>query len=230
MSRTPQTGNEQQSIGIRHRAIHEMPFAVFDFETTGMLPDYDRVVEVSVVRYEPGTSTPRLVLDTLIHPQQPVSATEIHGITSRMVKGAPTFKDVWPAIQEAMSGCVIAAYNASFDMRFLGAEISRLGLEAKMPYVCLMNMRSLIGRERCKLSEACREAGVRIEHAHRAAGDAMASAKLLPGYFKSMGHCNIVTFDDLCGAGKHVYMKSFVHSPLPRRTGSSCNLCPRESV
>lgn len=230
MSRTAQTGNEQQSLGIRHRAIHEMPFAVFDFETTGRLASYDRVVEVSVVRYEPGERVPRLVLDTLIHPQQPVSATEIHGITNRMVKGAPAFKDVWPAIQEAMSGCVVAAYNASFDMQFLAAETMRFGVEAKMPYVCLMNMRSLIGRERCKLIEACRAEGVRLEHAHRAAGDAMASAKLLPGYIKSMGHCNIVTFDDLCGAGKHVYMKSFVHSPLPRRSGCSCTLCPRESV
>ena len=40
--------------GILDRAVNEMPIAVIDFETTGLNPGSDRVVEACVVRIEPG--------------------------------------------------------------------------------------------------------------------------------------------------------------------------------
>ena len=42
------------SCGILDELVHRTPVAVVDFETTGLTAGPDRVIEVSVVRIEPG--------------------------------------------------------------------------------------------------------------------------------------------------------------------------------
>lgn len=53
--------------GISSSKVNEVPIAIVDLETTGLHPSGDRIVEIAIVRVEPG-GTPRLVLDTLINP------------------------------------------------------------------------------------------------------------------------------------------------------------------
>jgi DNA polymerase-3 subunit epsilon len=60
--------------GLLDREIAATPIAVVDFETTGLYAGEDRVVEVAVVRIEPG-GRPEVVLDTLVHPRRRVGAT-----------------------------------------------------------------------------------------------------------------------------------------------------------
>ena len=50
--------------GALDSRIDETPIAIIDFETTCLTPRYDRVLEISVVRKDPGQA-PRLVFDTL---------------------------------------------------------------------------------------------------------------------------------------------------------------------
>lgn len=42
------------SAGITQNRLDQTPIAILDFETTGLTPGHDRVVEASVVRMEPG--------------------------------------------------------------------------------------------------------------------------------------------------------------------------------
>jgi DNA polymerase-3 subunit epsilon len=42
------------SKGIFDSRIDGSPIAIIDFETTGLTPGVDRVVEVSVIKIEPG--------------------------------------------------------------------------------------------------------------------------------------------------------------------------------
>ena len=101
--------------GLLDHAILQTPIAVLDFETTGMRTGWDRVVEVSVVRLDPGQPM-NLVLDSLIQPDRRVTATEIHGITDRDVADAPRFADIAGNLLEAISGCILAAYNVAFEV------------------------------------------------------------------------------------------------------------------
>jgi len=55
-----------RSRGIHDRPAAQTPIAVFDFETTGLNPGDDRVIEVPVIRIDTGRP-PRLVLDTLVN-------------------------------------------------------------------------------------------------------------------------------------------------------------------
>jgi len=177
--------------------VSNAALAVVDIETTGLHPGADRVVEISVVRIEPGAA-PILALDTLVNPSRRVAATEIHGITDADVSDAPTFDDIAGDVAQALSGAVVAGYNVYFDVRFLEDEFKRVRLRQTPPHVCLMYLRPMLGLgSRCCLADACKAHGIRHEDAHTAAFDAMAGAGLWRLYASAMAEKGIETFGDL---------------------------------
>src|SRR5919106_4110993 len=147
-------------IGILNQSIAETPIAIVDTETTGLYPGGDRVIEIAVVRADPGQE-PKVWLDTLINPRRPVAATEIHGISDEDVADAPTFEDVAPAVVDALCGSVFASYNVYFDARFIREELRRVGMRAFPPHLCLMYLRPMLGLGRkCSLRDACADSAV----------------------------------------------------------------------
>lgn len=202
--------------GIWDRSIGDMPVAVLDFETTGMWAGPDRVVEVAIVRVDPG-QTPRLVIDTLVHPDRPVGATYVHGITDADVADAPRFRDIAGHILDAIEGCAVAAYNVGFDIPFLRAELQRIGVRLLPPQLCLMYLRPLLGLGRvCKLGEACRRHGVRLERAHAASDDTLAAAQLWVKYRHAMAERHLRTFRDLANLRSYKFVQSFGYDlPTP---------------
>lgn len=200
--------------GILDRSVLETPIAILDFETTGLTAGRDRVIEVSVARMEPGTR-PTLVFDTLINPQRRVSATEIHGIRDEDVADAPEFEAVANDLIEALSGCVVAAYNVYFDMRFLDYELSRAGADDSPPHMCLMYLRPMLDLgSRCSLSEACNIHDVEHKPTHMAADDVLASARLMELYLDKMKQMGIRTFRELARLKNYKFLKSFNRDPL----------------
>ncbi len=200
--------------GITNRAIAETPIAVFDLETTGLTPGLDRVIEVSVVRKDPGADA-RLVLDTLVNPQRAVAATEIHGITDEDVADAPRFDEVAGELVRAFSGCVVAAYNVYFDIRFLDYELRRVGVDNSPPHFCLMYLRPMLGLgKRCALDKACVAHGIVHDGAHVASTDAHSAMRLMEAYLDEMRERKIATFDDLARLKYYRFVDSFRRDPL----------------
>ncbi len=212
--------------GIADHPVTDTPIAVFDFETTGLNPSYDRVIEVSVIRLDPGRP-PRLVLDTLVNPHRRVSATEIHGITDADVADAPEFADIADDLLAAISGCVLTAYNVYFDMRFLTAELDRVGVRSDSPHFCLMYLRPMLGLgSRCSLEDACRAHGISYSSLHIAAADALAGATLLQDvYFEALRLQQIETFAHLARLKSYKFVNSF-DLPLQQRHTSVCGAPP----
>lgn len=200
--------------GILDVCVDECPVAVVDIETTGLHPHADRVVEISVVRWEPDRE-PELVLDTLVDPERTVAATEIHGITDDDVVGAPTFTQLAGSVADALAGAVLAAYNVYFDVRFLAAEFKRSRFTYLPPHLCLMYMRPMLdlGRK-CSLGEACRELGIEHKDLHAAALDATAGAHLWALYQQTMQDLGIRTFEDLRNRKRYKFGESFEIDPL----------------
>lgn len=202
------------SLAIIDRPIHDTPFAILDFETTGLTPGMDRVVEVSVVRMEPGRS-PELVFDTLINPERPVAATEIHGITDDDVADAPAFAAISGELVKSLSGCVIGAYNVYFDMRFLTYELGQVGVRPLVPHLCLMYLRPLLGLgERCRLGPACVCYGIPNPSEHMSSSDALASAALMQVYLDEMKRIGVRSFRDLAKRRRYKFVESFSHAPI----------------
>lgn len=211
--------------------LDEASIAVVDLETTGLVPGGDRIVEISIVRVEPNGEI-RLVLDTLVNPQRPVSGTEIHGIHDEDVAGAPTFADIAGDVARALHGSVFAAYNVYFDARFIQHELSRLGLLRLPPQLCLMYLRPMLQLGvRCSLRDACRAHGVDYTQTHQASSDALAAARLWRICLASSRQVGISTFADLARTKSYKFVDSWSEAlfapPLGADLRAGARLKPR---
>lgn len=104
------------------KLLHEVQlstYIAFDFETTGLDPDKNRIIEIAAIRFEDGKPGDKFV--TLINPQQEISKfiTEITGISNSMVKDSPVEGDIVDEFHTFLGDYPLVAHNISFDIAFL---------------------------------------------------------------------------------------------------------------
>lgn len=162
---------------------HDGPYAVIDFETTGLSPRAgDRVVEVAVARVNrDGRIEDEYA--TLVNPGRDTGAVFIHGISNDAVRRAPTFADILPELMARLDGAVVVAHNATFEEAFLNAELRRAGvrLGAPMPALCTLWLsQRTMPTPNHRLGTLCRYTGIPLVDAHAALGDVRATSALLP--------------------------------------------------
>ena len=108
--------------------VLQRPLACFDLETTGVDVERDRIVQIAVIRVEPGGE--RATFKSLVDPERPIppEATRIHGITDADVRGEPTFSQIRGEVETYLAGADLAGFNSiSFDVPLLQAELHRAG-------------------------------------------------------------------------------------------------------
>jgi DNA polymerase-3 subunit epsilon len=112
---------------------------VIDFETTGLSPDYgDRTIEVGAVLVSGNLILERF--QSLMNPEVRISGfiEEYTGITNRMLSTAPSVRDVMHKLKSFLSRHHLVAHNASFDSRFLDAEMHRINHKRHNEFACSM--------------------------------------------------------------------------------------------
>jgi DNA polymerase-3 subunit epsilon len=73
---------------------------------------------------------------------------QLTGISDDMVRDAPSFASLAPALFERLDGKLFVAHNASFDRGFLRAEFERAGLAFNPDVLCTVKLsRALFPRE-----------------------------------------------------------------------------------
>ena len=79
---------------------------------------------------------------SLVDPQQPIPSfiQQLTGITNAMVRGAPTFDAIAPALYERLNGKLFVAHNASFDRGFLRGEFRRAGFAFDPDVLCTVRL------------------------------------------------------------------------------------------
>ncbi|MDS0847830.1 exonuclease domain-containing protein [Burkholderia cenocepacia] len=151
----------------------EQPLVFVDLETTGgSLADH-RITEIGVVEIGPlGVST----WTSLVNPGQaiPPFIRQLTGISDAMVRDAPTFASLAPALFERLDGKLFVAHNASFDRGFLRAEFERAGVAFNPDVLCTVRLsRALFPREsRHGLDALIERHGLVPAARHRALADA----------------------------------------------------------
>ncbi|HED30982.1 MAG TPA: 3'-5' exonuclease [Prosthecochloris aestuarii] len=155
---------------------------VLDFETTGLSPQYgDRAIEIGAVRIENGKIVDRF--QKLMNPGFRVSRfiEEYTGITNEMLRGQPRCEEVMAEFAGFIEGHHYVAHNASFDRRFLEAELKR----AKRTYTgdcccsLLVSRRVYQDAPNHRLQTLVSHAGIRQSGSfHRALADAEMTASL----------------------------------------------------
>lgn len=104
----------------------------FDLETTGVSIQQDKIVQIAVIKINPGNNKKGFERKSyLIDPAIPIppGATEVHGITDEMVQGKPKFVNIAKSLKEYLNGCDLGGYNSdAFDIPMLIQEFHRCGI------------------------------------------------------------------------------------------------------
>ena len=112
---------------------------VLDFETTGLYPNQgDRAIEIGAVRINQGAVVERF--QQLMNPGQRINSfiESYTGISNKMLQSAPPCEEVMEQFVEFIGGDNIVAHNASFDQRFLDAELQRINAGYQGLFACSM--------------------------------------------------------------------------------------------
>lgn len=153
-------------------------FYVLDTETTGV-GKRDQIIQIGIVD-KSGTT----VMDTLIKPTVPIhpGASEVNGITTDLVKDAPTFDEVYIELSGLLAGTPIIAYNMPFDWRMVQQTASayKLPLPRTGKQHCAMREYAIYrGTRWQKLTRAVAYEQLTVENAHTALGDVLMTLALI---------------------------------------------------
>lgn len=112
---------------------------ILDFETTGLSPNQgDRAIEIGAVRIQDG-----IVVDTfqeLMNPGFRVSGfiAGYTGISNAMLANAAPCEEVMARFADFIGDHNLVAHNASFDQRFLDAELDAINESYGGEFACSM--------------------------------------------------------------------------------------------
>jgi DNA polymerase-3 subunit epsilon len=112
---------------------------ILDFETTGLsLERGDRVIEIGAVLIENNRITDRF--QSLMNPGRKINSfiENYTGITNSMLEDAPSVAVVMKDFTSFLGDHHLVAHNASFDRRFLDAELQRIRKRRARDFACSM--------------------------------------------------------------------------------------------
>ncbi|OIQ31390.1 MAG: DNA polymerase III subunit epsilon [Roseobacter sp. MedPE-SWchi] len=176
---------ERPLLDIADRPLKDLCFAVFDTETTGLLPHKDEIVQIGAVRVLNGRMIEGEQFDTLVDPQRPIpeASTRVHGVSNAMVQGAPVITDAAAQFHLFAKDAVIVAHNAPFDMAFLRRHAKATGVEWDHPILDTVLLSAVLFGSSVPhtLDALCERLDITIPPAlrHTALGDAHATANAL---------------------------------------------------
>lgn len=155
---------------------------IFDTETTGLDNKLDRVIEIGGIELDNHFPTGRSFHvyinpgDRKVHPD----ALAIHGISDESLKDKPNFAGIVEELLEFFGDARWVAHNATFDMGFMNAEFTRLGLpvitnDLVTDTLALARRKHPMGPN--SLDALCRRYGV--DNSHRTKHGALLDSELL---------------------------------------------------
>ncbi len=175
---------------LEYLPLSKLTFTVVDVETTGTSPPADRITELAACRVKGGRIVERF--SSLVNPQKrvPGPITRLTGITTAMVRWAPSSAVVLKAFRRFLGRSVFVAHNVSFDWAFVDHELrlaTKRGLECPALCTLLLSRRLYPTWHGHGLEAAAEKLGIKIASRHRAWADAEAAARLLVKFLRLLG-------------------------------------------
>ncbi len=157
------------------RGVTDFTFVAFDFETTGLHPAVDRIVEFGAVRFTVGQEL--AMFSQLANPGMAIhpDAARVSGITDAAVATMPPVAAVLPQFMEFVGEAILVAHNAEFDGGFLRAELQRTGMPTVANLIIdtqALAQKAFPGKKSYSLQNLVAMLGIPANTAHRAGDDA----------------------------------------------------------
>lgn len=181
--------------------LERLHYVVFDTETTGLSPSTgDEIIQIAAVRVVGGRILTGETFNALVDPKRPIPAESIpfHGITDSMVAGKPTADAVLPQFRAFVSGAVMVAHNAAFDLKFLKMKERSSGAVFDGPVLDTMLLsRMLLGNDGDHTLDGIAERlGIAVVDRHTALGDSLVTAAVFLRMVEMLRERNVRTLDD----------------------------------
>jgi DNA polymerase III subunit epsilon len=169
-------------LSMTHNLTLKRPLAFIDIEATGVSITKDRIVELSIIKAMPDGSVD--IKTRRINPEMwiPAEATKIHGITNEDLKDEPKFKEIAKSLVKLLEGCDLAGYNSNrFDIPMLVEEFLRCGVEFDYSNKRFVDVQRIFHQMEPRTLSAAYKfyCGKKIENAHSAEADTMATLEVL---------------------------------------------------
>jgi len=155
---------------------------VLDTETTGLSPSQGhRIVEIGCVELFNHLATGE-VYHVYVNPQRdmPVEAFNVHGLSEDFLKQHPTFDKLAQGFLDFIGEAPLIIHNASFDMKFINAELTGCGL-APLPMERAVDTVAMARKKfpgaQASLDALCRRFG--IDNSSRTKHGALLDSELL---------------------------------------------------
>jgi len=155
---------------------------VLDFETTGLSPDNgDRAIEIGAVKIVNGEMVD--TFQSLMNPGKKINTfiEQYTGISNAMLRDAPSCQIVMNQFADFIGDFSLVAHNASFDKKFLDAELDYCQRDYKGQFACslLLSRRISLDAPNHKLATLVTYHQLPTEGLfHRALADATMTAHL----------------------------------------------------
>ena len=159
-------------------------YVVYDVETPNALNDRMSAIGISVI--EDGKIVKEFF--SYVDPETHFDPfnVELTGIDEDVVRGKPTFPELWKEIEPIMSDGILVAHNAVFDLGVLKKCLEDYGITWKpsVKYACTVQIgRKLLPDMKHNLKVMCEYYGIPLDH-HKADSDSHACAEILIKYFE----------------------------------------------
>lgn len=156
-------------------------WAVVDVETTGFRPGQARIVSIAALAVGDDGNVEGS-FSSLLDPGVDPGPTHVHGLTTEMLAGQPTFADIVDQLIEVLRGRTLVAHNVAFDYSFLTAEAELVGAELPIDSaMCTVELsrRLNLGVDNLRLETLASHWGVTQMRPHDALDDALVLAQIL---------------------------------------------------
>ena len=169
-----------ESAKTLSREVQNNTFVVYDFETTGLNPVTDEIIEIGALKIVNGEFSE--VFTTLVNPQRPIppQSTKVNRITDEMVSNAYTIGQVICDFYLFCKDCQMVGYNnIAFDSLFLINAGKKVGLNFSNTQIdaFLLARDKISGLKNYKLGTVSKYLDVNLIDAHRALNDVIATAE-----------------------------------------------------
>lgn len=157
-----------------HGELENLPYIVFDLETTGLDPNTDEIIEIGAIKVQ-GKEI-KDIFNKLVKPERQITAniTELTGITQEMLNDELPLKPVLSRFMEFIGNSILVAHNADFDLAFLkNAAKKCLNRDITNFTICtvLVSRDILPNLDNHKLHTVAKYFGIEVANRHRAIGD-----------------------------------------------------------
>ncbi len=161
-------------------------FVVVDVETTGTDPKMADLVEIAAVRVKGGKITDKW--STLVNPGRKIVGNQMHGITDKDVKGAPSPAEAARKALEFVGDAPFVGHSVGFDIAFVEEALGDGTRVAQGKYLdtLVIAREGYPDLENYKLGTLAKFFGVELSENHRALPDAEATANLLIWFGKDL--------------------------------------------